>query len=97
MSLIYEDMDFGNQGTGRLQICGRSQLANNTVHLLFSGPDGDSKQLVEFAGADSYTVRELTLEPVHGAQTVTFLFLPGSNFDLQWFRFLPGGGDGSGE
>ncbi|MDF9840689.1 hypothetical protein [Paenibacillus sp. PastF-1] len=52
VSLIYEDMDFGRQGAVRLQICGRSGLANNTVHLLF---------------------------------------LPGSNFDLQWFRFLPNG------
>ncbi|AIQ53984.1 glycoside hydrolase family 2 TIM barrel-domain containing protein [Paenibacillus sp. FSL R7-0331] len=97
VSLIYEDMDFGERGAVRLQICGRSQLANNTVHLLFSSPDGDSKQLVEFRGSDSYTVQEFMLEPVYGAQTVTFLFLPGSNFDLQWFRFLPGGGDGSGE
>ncbi|KUP21250.1 sugar-binding domain-containing protein [Paenibacillus sp. DMB5] len=95
VSLVYEDMDFGKQGAVRLQICGRSGLANNTVHLLFSGPEGDFKQLVEFPGADSYTVREFALEPVHGAQTVTFLFLPGSNFDLQWFRFLPGEAEGS--
>lgn len=89
VSLIFEEMDFGEAGTSRLVICGRSVLANNTVHLLFSGQGGDSKQLVEFAGADAYTEREFTLEPVKGRQTVTFLFLPGSKFDFRWFQFLP--------
>ncbi|MNE21686.1 Carbohydrate binding module (family 6) [compost metagenome] len=94
VSLIFEDMDFGEQGTSRLIICGRSALANNTVHLLFSGPGGQSKQLVEFAGADTYTEQEFTLERVNGKQTVTFLFLPGSRFDFQWFQFLPADSEG---
>ncbi|MBW4084283.1 glycoside hydrolase family 2 TIM barrel-domain containing protein [Paenibacillus sp. S150] len=89
VSLIFEGMDFGGQVCSRLVICGRSRLENNTVNLLFTGPGGESKQLVEFAGSDSYTEREFVLEPVSGKQTVTFLFLPGSQFDLQWFQFLP--------
>ncbi len=96
VSLIFEDMDFGKQGTSRIVICGRSVLSNNTVHLLFSGQGGESKQLVEFAGAESYTEREFTLEPVSGKQTVTFLFLPGSRFDFQWFQFLPVKGEAGG-
>lgn len=90
VSLIFEDMDFGDQGSRRLVICGRSRLANNSLHLLFSGPDGDSKQLVEFPGSDEYTEREFILEePVRGQGTVTFLFLPGSDFDFRYFRFIP--------
>ena len=89
VSLIFEGMDFGEEGSTRIVICGRSPLDNNTLHLLFSGPGGESKQLVEFAGSDSYTEREFVLEPVSGKLTVTFLFLPGSQFDLKWFQFLP--------
>ncbi|OKP70036.1 glycoside hydrolase [Paenibacillus sp. P3E] len=91
VSLIYEGMDFGVKGSSRIVICGRSPLENSTLHLLFSGPGGDSKQLVEFAGSSSYTEREFVLEPVSGPRTVTLLFLPGSQFDLKWFRFLPAG------
>ncbi|MBT2289187.1 DUF4982 domain-containing protein [Paenibacillus albidus] len=89
VSLVFDGMDFGDQECSRLVINGRSLLENNTLHLLFRGPQGESKQLVEFAGTGSYTAREFTLEPVSGKQTVTFLFLPGSQFDLQWFQFYP--------
>ncbi|MEK3759350.1 glycoside hydrolase family 2 TIM barrel-domain containing protein [Paenibacillus sp. FSL P4-0338] len=90
VSLIFAGMDFGATECSRILICGRSALANNTMQILFSGPAGESKQLIEFAGSASYMEREFTLEPpVSGSQTVTFLFLPGSRFDFKWFRFLP--------
>ncbi|KAI7258406.1 beta-galactosidase [Hortaea werneckii] len=89
VSLIFEGMDFGGQSCSRIVICGRSALANNTLQILFSGSGGESKQLIEFAGNDSYTEREFVLAPVSGSQTVTFLFLPGSQFDFKWFQFFP--------
>ncbi|WP_342436491.1 glycoside hydrolase family 2 TIM barrel-domain containing protein [Paenibacillus sp. FSL L8-0436] len=87
VSLVFDGMDFGEQVCTRIVICGRSALENNTLHLLFSGSGGESKQLVEFAGSDGYTEREFILEPVSGSRTVTFMFLPGSQFDFQWFQF----------
>jgi len=42
---------------------------------------------VEFDGADEYVEREFPLERISGLQTVTMVFLPGSQFDLKWFRF----------
>ncbi|WNS44199.1 glycoside hydrolase family 2 TIM barrel-domain containing protein [Paenibacillus sp. MMS20-IR301] len=90
VSLVYTGMDFGGAECSRIVICGRSALAGNTLQILFGGPDGESKQLIEFAGSGSYTEREFVLEPpVSGSRTVTFLFLPGSRFDFKWFRFLP--------
>jgi beta-galactosidase len=70
-------------------LCGHSPLDRNTIHLLFSGPEGESRQLVEFTGSEGYCEREFALERVSGLQTVTFVFLPDSEFDLKWFRFLP--------
>jgi beta-galactosidase len=89
VSLVYRDMDFGNTGSAKLVICGRSPLDKNTIHLLFSGPQGESRHIVEFARSDDYVEREFTLDRRTGPQTVTFLFLPGSQFDLRWFRFEP--------
>ncbi|CAM3764628.1 glycoside hydrolase family 2 TIM barrel-domain containing protein [Cohnella lubricantis] len=89
VSLVYENMDFGDSGSTSLIICGRSPLSRNTLHLLFSGEQGESKQIVEFDGLDEYGEREFQLERVVGLRTVTFVFLPGSQFDLKWFQFRP--------
>ncbi|HIW31444.1 MAG TPA: DUF4982 domain-containing protein [Candidatus Paenibacillus intestinavium] len=87
VSIIFEDMDFGEAGTSKLTICGHSPIDKNTITILFSGNNGDSKQLVEFSYSDDYTVNEYDLELIKGKQTVTFVFLPGSQFDLSWFKF----------
>jgi len=88
VSLVFEDMDFGDDGAARLVLCGRSPIDNNTIHIQFSGPQGDSKQLIEFGYSDDYGEREYELEPVTGRQTVTFVFLPGSRFHFRSFQFL---------
>ncbi|MCR8658931.1 glycoside hydrolase family 2 TIM barrel-domain containing protein [Paenibacillus endoradicis] len=87
VSIIFEDMDFGEAGTNKLTICGHSPIDKNTINILFSGDSGDSKQLVEFSHSDDYTVREFNLDEINGKQTVTFVFLPGSQFNLNWFKF----------
>lgn len=89
VSLVYGDMDFGYSGSARLVICGRSSLNCNTLHLLFGGAEGETKQIVEFEGSDEYIEREFLLERITGLQTVTMVFLPGSQFDLKWLRFGP--------
>ncbi|MEF2967346.1 glycoside hydrolase family 2 TIM barrel-domain containing protein [Paenibacillus sp. M1] len=87
VSLVFEDMDFGETGSTKLVICGHSPIDKNTIHILFAGPQGESKQIVEFAHSDGYCEREFSLERVAGPQTVTFVFLPGSEFDFKWFEF----------
>jgi beta-galactosidase len=43
-------------------------------------PEGKRQQLVEFVRTEGYEEQSFM-------QKVTFLFLPGSNFDFGWFRF----------
>ncbi|MDO7905316.1 glycoside hydrolase family 2 TIM barrel-domain containing protein [Paenibacillus sp. JX-17] len=88
VSLIFEDMDFGQETCSRIRICGRTSLDKNTIQILFSSPDGETRQLIEFEGSDRYNEQEFPLEPVSGRQTVTFLFLPGSQFDFRSFQFM---------
>lgn len=87
VSLQFDGMDFGEEGASRIVICGRSPLDNSTIHVRFAGADGESNQLIEFAGSYDYVERVFELEKVTGLQNVTFIFLPGSNFDFGWFRF----------
>ncbi|HWT26433.1 MAG TPA: glycoside hydrolase family 2 TIM barrel-domain containing protein [Mobilitalea sp.] len=87
VSLVYEDMDFGELGTDKLIICGKSPIEKNTIHIRFSGETGDSNQIVEFAYTDDYVQKEFHIDQIRGKQNVTFVFLPGCNFDFKWFRF----------
>ncbi len=87
VSLEYENMDFGEEGASRLVICGCSPIERNTIQIRFASKDGSVNQLVEFLKSDGYAEREFELEKITGNRKVTFLFLPGSDFDFAWFRF----------
>ncbi len=88
VNLDFSDMDFGEQGTSSLTICGKSNTENNTINIKFFAEDGTSTtQVIEFAHTDSYEEKTFPLTPVKGAQKISFVFLPGSNFDFKWFKF----------
>ena len=88
VSLIFENMDFGNEGTRSLELCWRSYLPLNTIQLVFSEGGEKRVQLIEICRADSYTrgIFELN-ERVFGPKTVSLIFLPGSSLDLYWLQF----------
>lgn len=87
VSLEYERMDFTSEGTTKLVVFGRSPIDKNTIHIRIANQDGESNQLIEFTKSDEYEERVFELERITGVQKVTFIFLPGSNFDFGWFRF----------
>ncbi|WP_090237123.1 hypothetical protein [Fictibacillus solisalsi] len=66
---------------------GHSTIDKNTIHIRFENADGESRQMVEFSHSNGDDERVFNLEKVTGIQKVTFVFLPGSNFDFNWFRF----------
>lgn len=86
--LVFREMNFGAQGCTGIAIRGRSRLENNTIHLRFEGSDGQTRQVVEFPGSEDWAEVSFALEPVYGKQDVTFLFLPGCDFDFSSFRFF---------
>ncbi|RRJ61720.1 DUF4982 domain-containing protein [Paenibacillus oralis] len=88
VSLEIKEMDFTAEGATKLVVYGHSPIDKNTIHVRFSGQDGESRQqLIEFTHTDGYEVKEFPLNKVTGVQDVTFIFLPGSQFDFGWFRF----------
>ncbi|OPJ59277.1 glycoside hydrolase family 2 TIM barrel-domain containing protein [Clostridium oryzae] len=87
VSLVFEDMDFTKEGVSKLVICGKSPIDKNTIHVRFANAEGESNQMVEFTKTDAYEERIFNINKITGMQKVTFIFLPGSNFDFSWFRF----------
>ena len=84
VSLEFTDMNFGEAGTDSIVICGRTPLQQNTIQLRFT--DG-ATQVLPFPHSEEYRELRFPLERVTGEQNVTFVFLPGCNFDFKWFRF----------
>ncbi|MEY8352858.1 hypothetical protein AALB39_05790 [Lachnospiraceae bacterium 54-53] len=87
VSLEFLNMDFKDRGFAKLTICGRSAMDRNTIHIRFQNDKGNVNEIAEFVHSDEYGEQSFSLTSVTGMQTVTFLFLPGSNFDFKWFRF----------
>ncbi|MCR2822870.1 glycoside hydrolase family 2 TIM barrel-domain containing protein [Lederbergia panacisoli] len=88
VSIEFDQMDFTNEGASKLVIFGRSNIDNNTIHLKLSGDKKVSTQIIEFRQSKEYEERVFELERIKGIQKLTFIFLPGANFDFGWFRFL---------
>jgi len=87
VTIVFEDMDFGEAGTSKVTICGKSNLSMNTIHVRFNTETGDVNEVAEFAGSADYTERSFTFTKVAGKTTVNFVFLPGCEFDFKYFRF----------
>ena len=87
VSLEFNEMDFTDKGIKRIRIFGKSPIDKNTIHIRFNDGKVDNSQIVEFMYSDDYEEQVFDLEKITGVQKVTFVFLPGSNFDFGWFRF----------
>lgn len=88
VSLEMKQLDFEGEGASKLLICGHSLIDKNTIHVQFTANGKENRQLIEFTQTDGYEVKEFPLNRVTGVQDVTFIFLPGSNFDFSWFQFV---------
>ena len=84
-------MDFGEEGTCRVTICGWTPLAVNTIHLRLKPDDGSEVQarMVEFAGTgkNEYNEQTFTFEKISGKGRMDLIFLPGCQFNLESMRF----------
>ncbi|MCM3694183.1 glycoside hydrolase family 2 TIM barrel-domain containing protein [Neobacillus niacini] len=87
VSLEFDELDFTSKGATKIVLFGRSPIDKNTIHIRLANQDGESNQVVEFTQSDEYEERVFELERITEVQKVTFIFLPGSNFDFGWFRF----------
>lgn len=87
VSLVYHGMDFRDRPACGLRIAGSTPLPVNTIHLRFHDGTTEEKEILEFRG-DGEAVQEFRFTEKHAKCDLTFLFLPGSNFDFAWFEMI---------
>ncbi len=85
--ITFKGLDFG-EGANSITISGRTTNALNSIQLRYTGEDGvQHTQLLEFSQTFDYAEQGFPLETISGKNDVSFVFMPGSKFDFDWFRF----------
>lgn len=87
VTLEFEDMDFGTEGTKQITLYCSTPLSVNPVQLRFTGNEGSSIQVLEVKQSSEYGEQSFQIEPLKGNGKVEFIFLPGSKFNFMWFQF----------
>jgi beta-galactosidase len=97
VSLVFSSMDFGGTAPGSLTVEGFARSAN-TIRLVITAADGRQfSQNLEFlptprpeGDGSNWEKRTFSLTCLNekpGMTEVSFIFLPGSDFDFRAFRF----------
>ena len=87
----FADMDFGDKGTSHIKLLGRAPSGANTIQLRFSPQENPQTKetviVLETSKSTDYQYFDFDFEKVKGLQNVSFIFLPGCNFDFKDFVF----------
>ena len=87
VTLIWNDMDFDGEEDVLLEIEGRTKLPLNTISIRIRNKQGkEVLSVAEFDGKQS-GIQQFRVNVPDGNCTVCFVFLPGSSFDFDAFRF----------
>ncbi len=85
--ISYEALDFGTAGSERLVISGRTGNPMNQIQLRYTPQGGSQKTvLLEFM-QDGGSEQGFDIPAITGVNDISFVFMPGSKFDFDWFRF----------
>lgn len=88
VNIDFSNMDFGEKGAEKLTICGKSNTENNTINIKFFGENGVNKtDAIEFSHTEKYEEKTFNIKKITGKNMLSFVFLPGCNFDFKWFKF----------
>ena len=86
VTVEFEDMDFGEEKAEVISLTGKTDIDICTVHLIFDRSSEQIRDILEFK-KDAGKTQRFEIKPLSGKGTVKFVFLPGSSFDFESFRF----------
>ena len=87
VTLVYRELDFGENKAADLVIEGRTELPVNAVTIRMRNENGDTvTEIADFEGGKGEK-QQFRITVPSGRSEVAFVFLPGSRFDFYGFRF----------
>lgn len=83
----YEGLDFGGGGSEALIISGETGNPMNQIQLRYTPAGGAQKTVLLEFQQDGGREQRFDIPKLSGLNDVSFVFMPGSRFDFDWFRF----------
>lgn len=83
----YEGLDFGEGGSEALIISGETGNPMNQIQLRYTPAGGAQKTVLLEFQQDGGRKQRFDIPKLSGVNDVSFVFMPGSKFDFDWFRF----------
>lgn len=83
----YEGLDFGEGGSEALIISGETGNPMNQIQLRYTPAGGAQKTVLLEFQKDGGREQRFDIPKLSGVNDVSFVFMPGSRFDFDWFRF----------
>lgn len=83
----YEGLDFGEVGSKALIISGETGNPMNQIQLRYTPAGGAQKTVLLEFQQDGGREQRFDIPKLSGVNDVSFVFMPGSRFDFDWFRF----------
>ena len=83
----YEGLDFGEGGSEALIISGETGNPMNQIQLRYTPAGGAQKTVLLEFQQDGGREQRFDIPKLSGVNDVSFVFMPGSRFNFDWFRF----------
>ncbi len=84
----YDALDFGENGATAVTIRGITANPSNQVQLRYTPEGGEqSSVLLEFMNSAEISEQRFDIPKLTGKNDISFVFLPGTKFDFEWFKF----------
>lgn len=83
----YEGLDFGEGSSEALIISGETGNPMNQIQLRYTPAGGAQKTVLLEFQQDGGREQRFDIPKLSGVNDVSFVFMPGSRFDFDWFRF----------
>lgn len=83
----YEGLDFGEGGSEALIISGETGNPMNQIQLRYTPAGGAQKTVLLEFQQNGGREQRFDIPKLSGVNDVSFVFMPGSRFDFDWFRF----------
>lgn len=83
----YEGLDFGEGGSEALIISGETGNPMNQIQLRYTPAGGAQKTVLLEFQQDGGREQRFDIPKLSGLNDVSFVFMPDSRFDFDWFRF----------
>jgi beta-galactosidase len=89
VTIGFNDMDFGESGAKKIEICLRCKQKNSFQVIISDENNTEIRTMIEAPSTKEYTAINFDLtERIKGKNTASLVFLPGCDIDIAWIKFM---------